>query len=211
MADSAKPVSDSSTQIWLAIIGAISALGVAIIANWKTLFPQPPLPEVVQPVAKLPATQPAQPTKPQVVPQTLPAATIKATTVYLSTSEFTNGSGVAMATGEVAKYGNVLMNGGPPYADRPNSAEFHFRVPVAGTYQVWAEYAAAVPRPVRVDVNGKLFTSNGLSASTGCWEAGCQQVLNQGEVNLNAGANMLRISRDSVFPHIKAFKFVPIE
>jgi hypothetical protein len=199
-------VSDSRAQIWLAIIGVISAFGVAIITNWKTLFPEPRPPIVVQPVPQTPVT-----TTPKVVSQTPLAQSVKATTVYLSASEFTNGSGVAMATGEVARYGNVLMNGGPPYTDRPNSVEFQFRVPVSGTYQVWAEYAAADPRPVRIDVNGALLTRSGLSASTGCWEASCQQVLNQGEVRLNAGANMLRISRDSVFPHIRAFKFVPIE
>jgi len=211
MADSEKPVSESRTQVLLAIIGVISALGVAIIANWRVLFPQPPSVEVAQPVTRYPATSPEQPTTLQVVPQTSPATTVKPTTVYLSASEFTNGVGVAMATGEVAGYGNVLMNGGPPYADRPNSAEFQFRVPVSGAYQVWAEYAAASPRPVRVDVNGELLTRNGLSASTGCWDASCQQVLKQGEVKLNAGANTLRISRDGGFPHIKGFKFLPIE
>jgi hypothetical protein len=127
----------------------------------------------------------------------------------MSASDFINGNNVAMAAGQVAIYGNVLMNA-PPYSDRPNSADFQFQVPVAGTYQMWVEYAASEPRPVRIVVNGGLLTSNGLSAVTGCWELNCQQFLNQGEVQLRAGTNTIQISRGSVFPHIRTLKFVPV-
>ena len=41
MPDSSKPASDSKTQLWLAAIGVVSALGVAVISNWKSIFATP--------------------------------------------------------------------------------------------------------------------------------------------------------------------------
>jgi uncharacterized protein YecT (DUF1311 family) len=44
MLDQGKSPSNNNTQIWLAVIGLIAALGGAVISNWDKIFTQPTAP-----------------------------------------------------------------------------------------------------------------------------------------------------------------------
>lgn len=202
MGDSPKPQSDGRTQVLLAVISVVGAVGVALIANWKSIFPPSQPPAQVNSPASSAGRGPE--------PLRIPSALDQHIGVLVSATEFINGSGVAIASGIVGRYGDVLMNG-PPYEEaRANSAEFEFRVPKSGSYRMWAEYASEVPRPVVIEINQRIITNSGLNAPTGCFEQGCQKWLNQGEVHLESGRNLLRLHRDGVFPHIRGFRFEAI-
>jgi hypothetical protein len=64
---------------------------------------------------------------------------------------------------------------------------------------------------VRVLINGEEVFSSALAAPTGCWTPDCQRTVNQGTVRLRDGMNVLRVERDSFFPHIRSFVFEPLE
>lgn len=130
--------------------------------------------------------------------------------VSIRAADFVRGINVALASGPVAIYGADVLLNGPPYNERPNAAEFEFRTLASGSYRMSAEYAAESPRPVDIYINRRLVISRGLSAPTGCFEPGCQKWMSQGEVQLEYGLNILRIERDNVFPHVRAFKFEPV-
>jgi hypothetical protein len=87
-----------------------------------------------------------------------------------------------------------------------NAAEWDFRVPTAGTYELFAEYAAALSRPVVISFNGAVKFNSALSAVTGGWFPADRQVISQGTVQLAAGATTMRVARGDVFPHIKGFQ-----
>ena len=140
------------TEIWLAIIGLIGILVGAIIANWDKLFLDPQIDQ------------------PTLVPPSKGTTTSRAPvrdSIIIRAKDFVRGSGVALASGQVITYGSDVLLNAPPYQDRPNAAEFDFRVSTTGTYSMLAEYAAATARPVSVTINGHLVISNAMSAPTG--------------------------------------------
>lgn len=131
--------------------------------------------------------------------------------IELQASKFVRGEQVAMATGIVARYGaDVLMNA-PPYERGPNAAEFEVRPSSPGSYQFAVRYASADSRPVVVAVNGRTVNVNALAAPTGCFDPKCQTWMEQGEVSLNEGMNVVRLRTNGVFPHITALRFIPIQ
>lgn len=133
------------------------------------------------------------------------------TAIDLQASRFVRGERVAMATGIVARYGaNVLMNA-PPYESGPNAAEFEVRPTAPGSYQFAVRYASADSRPVAVSLNGKTVNANALAAPTGCFDPNCQMWMEQGEVSMNEGMNVVRLHTNGVFPHITALRFVPTQ
>jgi hypothetical protein len=111
----------------------------------------------------------------------------------------------------------LIANGGgldalgnaPPYLSAPDAAEWDFTVATAGTYELFAEYAAALSRPVVISFNGAVKFNSALSATTGGWFPADRQVISQGTVQLAAGATTMRVARSDVFPHIKGFRLVP--
>jgi len=105
-------------------------------------------------------------------------------------------------------YGQELIQNAPPYHSRPNAATYEFNA-TAGFYELWIAYAAKVSRSVRITLNNKLVTSNGLADTTGGWDI--VENINQGRVELRSGHNSLTLARGDVFPHIRSIELKPIE
>lgn len=131
------------------------------------------------------------------------------TRIEVAASEYVRGTNVALRGPPNANYGNDVLLNGPPYTERLNAAEFEFRAEAGGSYRLYAEYAAAAARPVRIFINGSLAFQNALGAVTGCWTINCQREFDQGVVMLRQGGNVMRVERASYFPHIRSFTFEP--
>jgi Concanavalin A-like lectin/glucanases superfamily len=136
------------------------------------------------------------------VPVEVPAA---AGTINLPATSFVRGENVALSANG---YGADTLMNAPPYGNTANAAEWDFTVATAGTYELFAEYAAALSRPVVISFNGAVKFNSALSAVTGGWFPADRQVISQGTVQLTAGATTMRIARGDVFPHIKGFRLV---
>lgn len=133
----------------------------------------------------------------------------KATVIEMPSSRFVHGERVAMATGNVAAlYGTDVLMNAPPFQSGPNAAEFEVRATASGSYKFQARYASADSRHLNLTVNGHQITSNALSAPTGCFEQNCQIWMEQGEVFLQEGLNVIRLDTLGVFPHLTAIRFV---
>jgi hypothetical protein len=131
--------------------------------------------------------------------------------ISLPAAKFSRAERVAVATGQVARYGDGVVLNAPPYASGPNAAEYEFFAPSSGIYRFDAEYASAERRPLVVSINQVVVSRAGLVDITGCWEPTCQQWMNQGLVRLREGHNVLRVETANVFPHIRTFRFTPTE
>jgi hypothetical protein len=129
--------------------------------------------------------------------------------IVLLARNFSRSSGIEVEIGGHPTWGLGTIHNGPPYGPRMNSAEYDFTA-CAGTYRLEVEYAAAESRPVDIYVNGGLAIRDGLQATTGGWSAAEQRWLAQGEVRLVSGHNILQFRRDNYFPHILAFRLVPV-
>lgn len=132
-------------------------------------------------------------------------------TIIVPASSFVRGNRVALASGEVARYGADVLLNERPYKSGPNSADFEFRVEVGGPYRFEAEYASAVSRPLKATLNQVIISNNVLGSQTSCFDPQCQKWMQQGEVHLRAGLNVLRLETEDVFPHIRALRFVPVQ
>lgn len=125
--------------------------------------------------------------------------------INLPAASFVRGENVALSANGNGT--DTLMNA-PPYLSGANAAEWDFTVATAGTYELFAEYAAALSRPVVISFNGAVKFGSALSAVTGGWLPEDRQVISQGTVQLAAGATAMRVARTDVFPHIKGFRLV---
>lgn len=132
---------------------------------------------------------------------------VKRVTITVYATEFINGNNVAVD--QCTPGPGVLLNAQPCNA-RPNSAEFVVYAAVAGAYQLEAEYAAASARPVKLLIDQSSIRDSALSTATGGWTNEFLKWNEVGRVSLRQGPNTLRIERPDVFPHIRAFRFVPL-
>ena len=128
--------------------------------------------------------------------------------INIPATAFVRGTNVALSTNG---YGADTLANAPPYGEAANAAEWDFNVPMAGTYELVAEYAAAVSRPVTIAFNGAVKFPNALATVTGGWFPANRQTISQGFVTLPAGVTTMRVSRGSVFPHIRGFNLVPVK
>jgi hypothetical protein len=88
-------------------------------------------------------------------------------------------------------------------------AEYDVSMPHDGTWHVFARYAQGESRPIRVLADGAVVASSTLDAVTGGFMPEHQRVTRIGSVRWTAGAHVLRIERDSHFPHVDALVLVP--
>lgn len=130
--------------------------------------------------------------------------------IFIRAVEFSTSRDVVPASGVTALYGVDVIHNAPPYNNRPNMVEYQFNVQAGGRYLLEAEYAAANSRPVELVINGQTVRNAALNEVTGCWTPNCQRWLSQGEVTLRTGENIMRVQSTSVFPHIRAFRFQPV-
>lgn len=130
------------------------------------------------------------------------------TPLNIPATSFLRGTNVALS---VNGYGADTLMNQPPYGEVPNAAEWDINVPATGTYELFAEYAAAVSRPVTISFNGSVAFTNSMGTVTGGWFPAHRQSISQGVLQLTAGPNVLRVARTSVFAHIKGFKLVQVD
>lgn len=108
-----------------------------------------------------------------------------------------------VASGAPDGYGDTIITRKP--GNLPTSAKYKVTVKAAGNYQLSMTYAASVPRPISITVNGQQITGNATSSSTGGWFEGNWKTKNEGRIPLKAGENSIVFSRSSDFPHLHAF------
>lgn len=131
-------------------------------------------------------------------------------TITVAASDFIRPLNVALGGPPGSNYGSDVLLNGPDYTDRPNRADWEFKASAAGKYLLKVEYAAKEARPVTIRLNGHVAIENALGAPTCGWDLPCQSLLNQGNVTLRQGWNVLRVERASIFPHIHKFVFEPV-
>ena len=95
----------------------------------------------------------------------------------------------------------VLVNAG----QYPNQTEYEIDVPEAGPYQLDLRYASGDPRPITLQINGAVVSSNAAGKVTGGFFPNNQQWFAEGVFALKAGKNVIRFERASYFPHIDKF------
>ncbi|MBL8767392.1 MAG: DUF1549 domain-containing protein, partial [Planctomycetes bacterium] len=83
-------------------------------------------------------------------------------------------------------------------------AEYDVTTTVDATWQLFVRFAQGESRPIRVTVDGTVVAASALETVTGGFLPEHQVVARIGEVSLSAGAHVLRIERDSHFPHVDA-------
>jgi len=118
--------------------------------------------------------------------------------LFIEAEHFARGD-VTVDTGQLG-YGagiGVIVSPRPP-----SFAEYDFQVPVSGPYQLELRYASAVPRPVRVLVDGEIFATNAAGGATGGFAPENQRWQPVGAVFLESGEHTLRLDSGSVLPCI---------
>jgi hypothetical protein len=128
--------------------------------------------------------------------------------VDIPAASYLRGVNVALSTAN--EYGADTLMNAPPFASVSNAAEWAITIPATGgKYQLYSTYAADANRAVTISFNaGAVVFNNALGTTTGCWYPSCRQTVLVGTVQLSPGVNTMRVSRDSVFPHISGFSLV---
>ncbi len=93
-------------------------------------------------------------------------------------------------------------------AERPNFAEYDVTSAVAAPRRLFARYASAERRPVRLSLNGELLKKDALAEETGGFHPVHQVWTDLGSLALKAGRNVLRIETKEHFPHVDRFAVV---
>lgn len=133
-------------------------------------------------------------------------------TIIVRASEFVRPLNVALGGPRGSNYGDDVLLNGPPYTHQPNAAEFDFSARGEGNYLLKIEYASGDDiRPAKIILNRSMAIESAMAAATGCWEHTCQRTLNQGKVYLRDGANVMRVERSDMIPHIRKFIFEPVD
>ncbi|RFC35668.1 MAG: hypothetical protein DID92_2727744052 [Candidatus Nitrotoga sp. SPKER] len=79
---------------------------------------------------------------------------------------------------------------------------------IPGLYRVYATYAAAESRPLRLLVDGKVQITDVAAKETGGWESAKRQQVSAGEVRLNNQHTELRLETTGAWPHFKEMRLV---
>lgn len=133
---------------------------------------------------------------------------INGDTITLDASQFSTGTNIAVNDDATSPCQHGLVYNAPPYNARPNAGEWVVVAPTAGIYSMAVAFAALDSRPVDILINGASALKGALSNTTGGWCASNVQNQTVGSVSLKAGANVVRLERTNVFPHLQSFTFV---
>lgn len=128
--------------------------------------------------------------------------------IDLPSTAFKRGENVALYVSGSYAYGTDTLMNAPPYGTVANAAEWDFDVLSSGKYELFAEYASLESRPVSISFNGKPVFFNALADTTGGNLPANRRTISQGVIDLSTGANVMRVSRNDVFPHIRGFTLV---
>jgi len=91
----------------------------------------------------------------------------------------------------------------------PAYAEYDFKAPVTGEYQIEFRYASAAPRPVMLLIDGAVVNRAATGSVTGGFYPENQRWEPAELVKLTQGEHTLRIQSESVFPHIDRILLSP--
>lgn len=141
---------------------------------------------------------------------TFKLGTCGAKPIEFAASTFSFGQNIATDTSSISGgCWNGLVLNAPPYRDVLNAGRWNFNVEKSGMYQFEIEYASAESRPVSISINGASAVP-ALSAITGgfCGSDVTTSII--GIFQLEAGGNVVTITRNSFFPHLKTLRFTPI-
>lgn len=130
-----------------------------------------------------------------------------AVTQALSASGGASIAATAFTRGNVAKdaYGPGSINS----TGSPSDIEYKINVPAAGDYKFAAEYASNENRGVDILVNGVKQLTDVASRDTGGFRDDSKSWQVLGTVKLNAGDNLLRITRGGPIPHFFRYLVLP--
>lgn len=128
--------------------------------------------------------------------------------IVIRAQDFVRGTNVAI---DQCVAGPGILANAPPCGGAPNAAEFDFEVKASGAYRLDINFTAAASRPVKVILNRKVVRDQAISETTGSWLNSNLRWSEVGRVFLKEGANIVRLERNDVFPHIHDLRFVPQE
>ena len=100
----------------------------------------------------------------------------------------------------------VIARSGSPA--RPQFAEYDVTSAVAAPRRLFARYASAERRPVRLSWNGAVLTKDAMAEATGGFHPVDQAWTDLGPLALRAGRNVLRVETNGHFPHVDRFVLV---
>ena len=89
--------------------------------------------------------------------------------------------------------------------------EYDVTVAKAGNYDLHIRYAAQMPRPGKLRVNGDLINKKATGSVTGTWFPDSQTWHLEGTFPLNAGKNVIKFSWPTPTPHIDKLLFMPTD
>ncbi|MCC6782330.1 MAG: DUF1553 domain-containing protein [Planctomycetes bacterium] len=90
-------------------------------------------------------------------------------------------------------------------------AEWDFTLPRAGRFALQVRFAAKESRPVRLSIDGGSLGERALAETTGDWFLRDQRWHVVAELELAAGAHVLRLERDGSIPHLDRFALTPAD
>jgi len=106
---------------------------------------------------------------------------------------------------------DFIHNRAPYFFSRENLVKYDITFNQSGKYELSVDYAADQSRPVDVYLNGEIIKKGAIATITGGWNPQHSKWEVVAIVSVKQGKNVLRIYRDSVFPHIRNIKFEPIK
>jgi hypothetical protein len=201
------PASDTRT-VELGVWNAIHEAGdVAVFHRFLKDYPE----SVFAPLARdriAALTGDRKPDAPISVPSAERTTDAQPIVVLARTVDLKRSRDIEVGGGLASQYGSNVLHNAPPYGLRPNAAEWLFLAPTAGRYRLDIEFAALEKRPVKISINGRTVRTDALDETTGGWSEAYQSFRPQGSYDLRAGENRIRLESASVFPHIRALRFV---
>jgi hypothetical protein len=125
-------------------------------------------------------------------------------TLILEAEKFSRGNAVA----DYATFGRGIGVVVTPSVV-PAFVEYDLPRASQGDYDLYIRYASEEPRPMTVTLNGHVVTTAACSQATGGYDPSRQLWQKAGSLQLVAGSNRLRLSRNNVFPHIDKIALRP--
>jgi len=92
-----------------------------------------------------------------------------------------------------------------------NWAEYDIEINQPGVYLIELRYAAKTARPGQILIDGKVAASNAISELSGGWNPENQRWFIEGQVELSAGAHVLRIQSEPLMAHIDKLRLTKVK
>jgi len=93
---------------------------------------------------------------------------------------------------------NLAIDGGAGFG----FAEYNFDIEKPALYELFSSYAAEIPRPVEIKIDGVRFGKIMKNTTSG-WIKKCVKMFSETEVYLEKGRHKIELFSDSYFPHFE--------